>query len=104
IVRGGIKHGASYAGAIEAGVLADCETLMGWPGAYFYASALWSHGPSLSETHIGDLYAGGATESESTARLYEVWLEQNFFDEKISLRAGQLAVDREFFGTDIGTL
>ena len=103
-VRGGLKRGAVFSGVLEAGVALDTEKLLGWQGATFYASSLMSHGPSLSERHLGDLYGGSSIESGSALRLYEVWLDQSFSDETLSLRLGQLAADREFLGTDVGEL
>ncbi len=103
-VRGGLKRGPVFSGVLEAGVNLETEKLSGWPGATFYASSLVSHGPSLSDRYLGDLYGGSSLEAESSLRLYEAWLDQSFFDEILSMRAGQLAADREFMGTDVGML
>ena len=102
-VHGGLVKGGIFAGVLEAGVAFDAEKLFGWRGATFYASSLMSHGPSLSD-RLGDLYGGSSIESDSSVRLYQVWLEQSLFDDAVSVRVGQLAADREFLGTDVGTL
>lgn len=103
-VGGGLKRGAVFSGVLELGVSLDAETVLGWPGVTFYASSLMSHGGNLSDSCVGDLYAGSSLESESSVRLYELWLDQSFLDDSLSLRVGQLSVDREFFGTDVGVL
>ena len=103
-VRGGLKRGTIFSGALEAGVAIETEKQFGWQGATLYASSLVSHGQSLSDHHLGDLYGGSSIESESSLRLYELWLDQTFFHKTLSLRVGQLAADREFLGTDVATL
>src|SRR5207249_4042431 len=65
-VRGGLKRGATFSGVLEAGIVIETEDLFGWSGGTFYASALMSHGPSLSQNYVGDLYGGSSIESEST--------------------------------------
>ena len=101
---GGLKGGMVFSGVLEAGLLFDTEKLFGWPGATVYISSLMSHGGNLSDSYLGDLYAGSSMESENSIRLYEMWVDQSLLDESLSLRVGQLAADREFFGTDVGTL
>ncbi|MCX7827307.1 MAG: carbohydrate porin [Verrucomicrobiae bacterium] len=39
-----------------------------------------------------------------TIRLYELWFEQSFFDGKLSIRGGQMALDEEFVCSDYAAL
>src|SRR5215210_5470595 len=43
-------------------------------------------------------------EALPSTRLYELWLEQKFFDDKVALRAGQLAADTEFLVSQYATV
>ena len=103
-VSGGLKRGATFSGVLEAGLSLETEPLLGWRGATFYGSCLIAHGENLSDQHLGDLYGGSSDERKFSVRLYELWLDQTFCHEAVSLRVGQLALDREFLGTDLGLL
>src|SRR5215210_5253378 len=43
-------------------------------------------------------------EALPSTRLYELWLEQKFFNDRIAVRAGQLAADTEFLVSQQATL
>ena len=103
-VSGGLKRGATFSGVLEAGLSLETEPLLGWRGATFYGSCLIAHGENLCDQHLGDLYGGSSDERKFSVRLYELWLDQTFCHEAVSLRVGQLALDREFLGTDLGLL
>ena len=53
-------------------------------------------GPALSRDYIGNLMPVSSIEALATTRLYEAWFEQKFWNDKFSIRAGQLAADAEF--------
>lgn len=103
-VQGGINRGSVYNGILEADLVWDSEPLLGWNGPTFLASTLYAHGAKFSSNYVGDIYQGSSWHGGSGLRLYEVWLEQTAFDDRLSLRAGQLSADQEFFGTDVGVL
>ena len=103
-VNGGLKRETAYSGVLEAGVELDTEKLFGWRGATIYASGMLAHGRSLSDDRFDELYGISRYEQDFSVRLYELWLDQSFCDEAVSLRVGQLALDREFLGTDVGVL
>jgi porin len=50
----------------------------------------------LSRDYIGNLMPVSSLEAQATVRLYEAWFEQKFWNDKFSIRAGQLAADAEF--------
>ena len=52
--------------------------------------------PTAPGLHIGNLLQVSSIEALPTTRLYELWLEQKLFNEKFSIRVGQMAADTEF--------
>ncbi len=102
-VQGGVKRGGLYQQLLKTLLDFDLEKTSGWKGAHIHASSLWLWG-----TRPDDI--AGLTGSEffdpsnisgyDTYRLYELWLEQSFWDEKFSVQAGQIAVDEEFICSD----
>jgi len=101
---GNFGRGVIDAGLLNVGLDLDLEKLGGWKGASFHANGLWIHGDSLTRQDVGDYSVLSSIDAYNTARLDELWLQQTFLDGKISLRAGQLAVDTEFFSTTYGAL
>jgi porin len=98
-VSGGVRRGAIFEGELEGVVDIDLETLMGWKGGAIHATAFWTHGKGLTDRNINSIFAVSNIEEMPTVRLYELWFEQKLFDDKASIRAGQLAADSEFFAS-----
>ncbi len=82
----------------------DFEKLLGWRGATFHANAYWLAGRSLTEDCIGDLANVSNISAYRTFRLQELWLQQTFWKDRASIKAGSLAVDTEFFFSDAAAL
>jgi porin len=95
-VDGGLRRGAIYEGRLNAAIDVDLAKLVGTPGLLFHANAFESHGPRLSAQYIGNAMPVSSNEELATTRLYEAWFEQKFWNDRFSIRAGQLAADAEF--------
>jgi len=103
-LSGGLRTGTAVDGLFLSGIDADLEKLVGWKGGRFYIDSLWFHGPSITNNYTGDLLAVSNIDDYDTLRLYELWIQQNFLDDLVSLKLGQLAADREFAYSDYGGL
>jgi porin len=57
------------------------------------------HGRGLSRDYVGNLLLVSSIEALATTRLYELWFEQKFANDRIAVRAGQLAADTEFINS-----
>lgn len=99
-VSGGRRRGTAYNGLLESAVDMDLEKLVNWKGGEFYVDSLWFHGPSLSLRDVGDIFGISNIDDYDTIRLYELWIQQKFLDERMSLKLGQLASDRDFACTE----
>jgi porin len=105
-VRGGRRRGAIDQGRLEGQLTIDFETLAGLPGLKLYSNVINIHNTGrLRRDIVGSINTIAAIEADPTTRLSELWLEQGFANGQASLRAGQLAVDVEFFQSFLsGTL
>lgn len=101
---GDIENHVVYDHNVNLPLDVDLEKLAGWRGATLHANAWWLAGRSLTEDCIGDLANVSNISAYRTFRLQELWLQQNFFEDRISLRAGSLAVDSEFFFSEAAAL
>jgi porin len=96
VVSGGIRRGVFYNGLLDLGTDIDLEKLVGWKGAHFHVNGLYPHGEDGSGNYVGDIGTFSNIQAYDTYRLYELWLEQEFFDGLFSIRAGQITFDSEF--------
>jgi len=104
-VQGGIKRGSSYDGLFLPQIDVDFEKLLGWRGASFRASMIQGHGPAISSGWSGTLLgASGTVVIPPATRLYNLWLQQNLFDDLLSVRAGLMNVDAEFLTSATASL
>jgi len=96
VVSGGIKRGTFYNGLLDLGTDIDFEKLVGWKGTRFHVNGFYPHGEDGSGNYVGDIGTFSNIEAYDTYRLYELWVEQEFFEGCFSLRAGQITFDSEF--------
>src|SRR3954452_13674252 len=101
---GGLRRGSIYEGRLDAQFDADLEKLLGWSGATFHTNFYQIHGHGLSRYYLGNLMTASGIAALTSTRLYELWLEQKLFNDKVALRVGQLAADTEFLVSQYSTL
>src|SRR3954454_23577178 len=96
---GGLEQGATFEGRLNLAVDLDFEKFAGWKGLTAHGNIFVIHGDGLSRTNLRNFFVVSGIEAIPTARLYEAYLEQKFFNDKWSIRAGQLAADSEFIAS-----
>ena len=96
-LQGGIRRGGVYDGVLQPQVDVDLDKLLGWNGASMRVSALQITGPSLSADYVGNLLNVSSINARPATRLYNAWLQQNAFDDLLSVRMGLMTADSEFF-------
>jgi porin len=99
-VSGGLRRGAVYQGRFEVSAELELEKLAGLPGATIFANAYQIHGRGLTAEHLGNLLPTSNIEAVPSTRLFTAWFQQNWLDDRLSLRVGQLAADDEFIISD----
>ena len=103
-LAGGYKRGAVYEGLVSLGAQGDLGRLAGWEGGSFLVSALYPHGPSLTDKYVHDFNRVSSIDAYDSVRLYEAWVQQEFAAGKLSLRVGQILADTEFFVSENAAL
>jgi porin len=96
-ISGGIQPGSAYEGAFLMLLDLDSQKLAGYDGGHFHVGGVWLHGQDhFSDIHIGDLNKVNLIDFPNSARLWELWYEQKFWGDTVSLKVGQMAVDQDF--------
>ena len=100
---GGIDQAVINGGRVELTLDLDFEKMAGLQGSSFHSNAYYIYGSDLSAGHIGNIFTVSNIEAYDTLRLFDLWYQQEFkvgSSGKISIRAGQIAADDEFFISD----
>ena len=96
-ISGGIKTGSAYQGAFLMLLDLDSQKLANYPGGHLHIGGVSLHGEDhFSDNHIGDLNKVNLIDFPNASRLWELWYEQWFWNNRISLKLGQMAVDQDF--------
>jgi porin len=97
VLSGGLERRASYEGRTEFSVDTDLQKLIGWNGASTHATVFQiRNGGRTAADNVGSLSDPSNIDALATTRLFTAWFQQNAFDDRLSLRIGQLAADDEF--------
>ena len=99
-LSGGIRQGAIYEGYAKIGLALNLEKLVGWANTVFYVNLLYPHGPSLTQGYVGDLNTVSNIDTFDSLRIFKFFLQTNCFDDRLTLRLGIMAVDKDFFGSE----
>jgi porin len=99
ILSGGLRRGSTYEGLLAVSVDTDLEKLTGWKGASTHITIFQIHNANglNAADYVGSIADPSSIDAVRTTRLFTAWFQQNFLDDMISIRAGQLAADDEFF-------
>ena len=101
---GGLKTGAVYTGLLNFGATADLEKVMGWKGASVSTTWCWLSGRNPTEDLTGNFLTISNIAGFNTLRMFNLWFQQNLWDDKISIRLGQICPDCEFVVSDYAGL
>jgi porin len=103
--QGGLKRGADAQGQLFSWIDIDLgkftrADILG--DTYLHAGVYSLQGRSITPREIGSFSSVSFFEALSSNRLGTVWVERRFLDGKLSVRAGQLGIDDEFFLSPTG--
>jgi porin len=99
---GGFNQGGKYDGVLDVAIDADMRKLGFWKGLCFHTNGFQIHGQSITGDNIGALMPVSSLEATPATRLFELWLEQHMFGDKLAVKVGQLAADTEFILSEGG--
>jgi porin len=97
---GGLERGAVYTGLLYFGLTIDLEKAVNWSGASLHTKWFWLSGRPPSAELVGNLLKISSIGGFNTFRDYELWFQQNWLNDAISLRLGQIAADTDFVISD----
>lgn len=96
-VGGGLERDTVYQGALLMMLDLNSEKLVGYEGGTFHVGSIWLHGEKpFSDRFVGDLNKVNLLDFQNGPWLWEIYYEQKFLQNKVSLKVGQLAIDRDF--------
>ena len=100
VLSGGLNRQSSYEGRFEFSVDTDLQKLVGWNGATTHVTAYQLHnGGRDAVENVGSISDPSNIDALATTRLFTAWFQQTAFDDRVSLRIGQLAADDEFLNS-----
>jgi porin len=95
-VTGGAQRGAAYDGLTQMAAQLDTKRAFGLYGGTFNVSALQIHGDNLSATNLLTLQTASGIEADRATRLWELWYQQKFLEDRLDIKVGQQSLDQEF--------
>lgn len=98
---GGEKKGVQYAGLFNVYLHFDLEKLLNVKGTRFVVSGAWASGRSLSGDDIGNFFAVSNVFSGRSVRLYQLFLETELWDKRVTVAAGRMGIADYFSTADV---
>jgi len=105
VARGGLKRGATALDNLDVVATLDNEKLFGIKGNSLVVYFLNNNGGEPNESYAGTLQGTDNIEvTTQTAKIYEAYVQQNFWDDRVSFLAGLYDLNREFYVNDAAGL
>ena len=98
---GGRKQGATYVDDFYFGAHLYLDKLIGWEGAKLTVTGVNRDGLGLTDHYVGSRYDVQQTVGGQNVFLYQVFLDQRFWDNKVSLKLGRFGASDDFNGSKI---
>jgi porin len=94
-------NGFTYVDNFYLGVTFDLEKLIGWTGAQFAVSGINRSGGSLTLANVGSQYDVQQVHGGQNVFLYNVTLEQRFWQDKAKIKIGRFGASDDFNSSPI---
>src|SRR6266852_5504285 len=95
-LAGGLRRGATYLGTLRFQLTVDGSRLAGVPGMPLFVAGLNIHGGHPS-SFAGDAQGASNLEGPARSMLYEGWIQQNLFRDRLSILVGRYDLNTEFY-------
>jgi porin len=103
-LRGGKRTGIVYDGLTTPSLMLDLNKLLKWEGATFFVNAYQIHGVGPSSALVGNQQLISNIEATPATKLYQIWIEQNFFGGRVNIRVGQEGANDEMMTSQTAQL
>jgi porin len=102
---GGTKQRPAYNGVTAMTVTADLGKVLGIRDGLFNISGLQIHGHPISMfSELSVFNPTSGFEAMRSTRLFEMWYQQGFFDNKFDIKIGEIDLDTEFIISQYASL
>jgi porin len=95
-LHGGVHSGGTYTSNLNLQLDVDAAALWGWTDSLAHIDGLWLQG-GLPSNFIGDAQGVSSISAPNTVKLYEAWVQKNFFGNRASVLAGLYDLNSEFY-------
>ncbi len=95
-LTGGLRRGTTYLGTLRFQLTIVGSRLAGVPGMTVYVEGLNIHGGHPS-SFAGDAQGVSNLEGPARSTLYEGWIQQNLFRDRLSILVGRYDLNTEFY-------
>ena len=95
--------GVAYDGLTTPSLKLDLAKLMDWQGATFFVNAYQIHGRG-PEMLVGNQQLVSNIEATPSTKLYDLWLQQSLFNDRVNIRIGQEGMNDEFMTSQASQL
>jgi porin len=99
--RGGISNGSRHVTHLDFKLRMDLEKAFGWSGGSAMFNVIsdggWGPNARMSAARWASPIEVNAP---TTTRLFQAWLQQSLFDDRLAVLAGLYPIDSEFFTVD----
>ena len=100
--RGGIRNGGRHVTHLDLKLKMDLEKAVGWSGGSAMLNVMhdgsWGPNAQLVGGQMG--VSNVEVNAPTTTRLFQAWLQQSLFDDRLAVLAGLYPIDSEFFTVD----
>jgi porin len=101
-VAGGLRQGVVYDGLTSLALAVDLEKAVGWVGGRIFANGFQIHGRGPSANLVGNTQLVSSLEATRDTKLYQLWIQQTLFEDRLSIRLGRGGANDEFMITQYG--
>jgi porin len=103
---GGARQGVITDGLVNLPLDLDLDKMSDGAVSDFtlHANAEYIYGPGLSQHFVGDFSNTSNIAGYNTLRLQELWAQKWFWERRLSIKVGNMAVDTEFFQSSSASL
>ena len=102
---GGLKRDVAYLDNLDLTAEIEAERAWGWDGATFFAYLVGNFAADpLTAEVVGDAQGVSNIDATSALRVLELWYEQNFWNDRLSIKTGLYDLNTEFDAIETGGL
>jgi len=104
---GGAGKGFTSDGLINVALDLDLDRMSDSPifdNTLIHANAMYIYGAGLSQYYVGDFSNTSNIAFYNSVRLQELWIAKSFWQQRVNVKVGNIAVDTEFFQSATASL